>query len=489
MPKHVIFVVDDPGDWNLWEGAEIVSARDYLTQPRFMEMRSIHLFNLCSSYRYQSLGYYVSLLAAARGHKPLPSVRAVHDLKSPTIIRLVSEELDDLIQRSLKPIRSSEFVLSIYFGSNLAKRYDQLSLRLFKHFQSPFLQARFVHSNKGRWVLHSLSPIGASNIPEEHRAFVEQRALEYFGGPQRRIRKNRCRYDLAILIDRAAKSAPSNARALKQFARAASKVGFDVTMIDRDDIGRLAEFDALFIRETTNVNHHTYRFARRAAAEGLVVIDDPQSIVLCTNKVFLAELLQKNGVPAPKSLMLHRGNADEVLEALGLPCVLKEPDGSFSKGVIKVTTLEEFHKSVEELMRKSELLIAQEFLPTDFDWRIGVFNRHPIFASRYYMVKKHWQIIKHTDEGKSELGKFATLPIEEVPKGVVRAALRAANLIGNGLYGVDLKQVGDKVYVIEVNDNPNIDGGVEDQVAKEGLYLTIMEEMMRRVEVAKGARR
>ena len=47
--------------------------------------------------------------------------------------------------------------------------------------------------------------------------------------------------------------------------KAAESLAIRPELIDRDDYGRLAEFDALFIRETTYVNHHTYRFARRAA--------------------------------------------------------------------------------------------------------------------------------------------------------------------------------------------------------------------------------
>ena len=49
--------------------------------------------------------------------------------------------------------------------------------------------------------------------------------------------------------------------------------------------------------------------------------------------------------------------------------------------------------------------------------------------------------------------------MEHAPSAVVSTALKAANLIGDGLYGVDIKQVGRKCYVIEVNDNPNIDAG------------------------------
>jgi glutathione synthase/RimK-type ligase-like ATP-grasp enzyme len=65
---------------------------------------------------------------------------------------------------------------------------------------------------------------------------------------------------------------------------------------------------------------------------------------------------------------------------------------------------------------------------------------------------------------------------------VVRAALRAARPIGNGLYGVDIKQARGQCYVIEVNDNPNIDAGVEDKILKDELYRRIMAVFLRRIE-------
>jgi len=58
----------------------------------------------------------------------------------------------------------------------------------------------------------------------------------------------------------------------------------------------------------------------------------------------------------------------------------------------------------------------------------------------------------------------------------------AANLIGDSLYGVDVKQVENKFYVIEVNDNPNIDAGVEDATLKDELYFRIMRVFLRRIE-------
>jgi glutathione synthase/RimK-type ligase-like ATP-grasp enzyme len=138
------------------------------------------------------------------------------------------------------------------------------------------------------------------------------------------------------------------------------------------------------------------------------------------------------------------------------------------------------------LFKRSELLLAQEFSPTDFDWRIGILNRQPIYVCKYFMSAKHWQIVNHDAKGKPREGGFETLAVEDAPPQVIKTALKAANLIGDGLYGVDLKQIGKSVVVIEVNDNPNIDAGIEDAVLGEELYVTIMEEFLRRMELRRG---
>ena len=47
---------------------------------------------------------------------------------------------------------------------------------------------------------------------------------------------------------------------------------------------------------------------------------------------------------------------------------------------------------------------------------------------------------------------------------------------------MDLKQSGDRVAVIEVNDNPNVDAGIEDRFLGEELYQIIMQEFLSRLE-------
>jgi glutathione synthase/RimK-type ligase-like ATP-grasp enzyme len=478
----ILIVANDPKEWPIQiPNVEVIDPRAYLTRPEYSQMRGVKLFNLCRSYRYQTSGYYVSLLAEARGHKPMPSITTIQDMKSQAMVRLFSDDLDELIQHSLSPIQSPTFVLSIYFGRNMAKRYDRLCLNLFNLFESPMLRATF--SKNGKWSLRSIHTIAASDVPESHWPFVMQVATEHFSGRRVRTRRRaRSRYNLAILVNPKEADPPSDERALQRFTKAAESLGIETERIGRDDYARIAEFDALFIRETTAVNHHTYKFSRRAAGEGLVVIDDPKSIVRCSNKVFLAESMGLNGVATPKTIVVHKGNGESIADELGLPCVLKKPDSSFSRGVVKVDTRQELTEKLRQLLDDSDLVVAQEFVPTTFDWRIGILAGRPLYACKYFMAPKHWQIIKRDGTGGEEFGRFETVPVELAPAKAVRAALRAANLIGDGFYGVDVKQSNDKFYVIEVNDNPNIDAGVEDAVLKDELYRRIMHVFLARIE-------
>src|SRR5690606_24579011 len=122
------------------------------------------------------------------------------------------------------------------------------------------------------------------------------------------------------------------------------------------------------------------------------------------------------------------------------------------------------------------------FMYTEYDWRIGVLNKEPLFACQYFMSRGHWQIYNHGAKGAARTGDFRTMPVREAPSDVVKAALRATAAIGDGLYGVDIKGDGKRLAVIEVNDNPNIDAGIEDAYLGEDLYRRIIEEFIRRLE-------
>lgn len=481
-----ILVTNQTDCWDFAnEFTEVVDALDYLTNEHYAKQSSLRIVNLCQSYDYQSTGYYVSLLAQARGHKVIPSVLSIRDLNSPTLSATLFDSITDDIQVLFSPIKSDNFQLSVYFGKNMANRYSKLCSQIYRRFPSPLLRLEFIRK-KDEWMMKKIKLLTFADIPASHFDFLKTTTQAFFS--RKRFlnhTKKPAAFDLAILIDPKEKTPPSNAEAIKKFVEAGEDLGINVDIIQREDSSHILEYDGLFIRETTSVNHYTYRLSRLASAEGLIVIDDPESILKCANKVYLHEFMKRYKIPTANTVIVHKKNWKEIINKIGFPCILKLPDSAFSLGVKKIDSEEAYAEQAKDFLKISDLIIAQAFTPTDFDWRIGVFNNQFLFACRYYMAKGHWQIYNWQDQEELE-GNFDVVALKDVPKVILETALHACQVLGNGLYGVDLKEINGRAYVVEVNDNPNIDAGIEDALAKDEIYRTIMLEFLERFKRVKG---
>ncbi|WP_372054030.1 RimK family protein [Tistrella mobilis] len=496
MHRHIV-IVDRPEDRAsvpAATGRVVLTAREFVEAPP-PEKSGAKVVNLVRDHHYLSLGYYASLLAEGRGDRVIPTPHALTEISSKRIYAHALPELTAIARRHLlAPLAGGAVTrtVTVIFGETCEAETAALGRRAFELFRLPLMALHLTYGASepaagGRlgWTVRSMRSRSLRGLDAAERHRFET-ALERFTSDRWRDPKPRpgSRYSLAILHDPDDPLPPSNPKALERFRRIGRSLGMEVELITRRDYPRLAEYDALFIRETTRIDHHTFRFATRAAQEGMPVIDDPQSIVRCTNKIYLAELLRTHNLPAPRTMILHR---DRLLEAetLGYPVVLKIPDGAFSNGVFKAENREQLVALGARVFARSELALAQSFVYTAFDWRVGILNRQPIYACQYFMSRNHWQIVKHGGDGRIDEGRFRTFGVDEAPAEVIDAALRAAAPIGDGLYGVDLKQNAEGVFVIEVNDNPNIDAGVEDAVLKDELYRIVLKEFIRRIDAAR----
>lgn len=478
-------VVDQIEDWQpYYPSKELISAEDYLSTPITGSEKKSKVINLCTDYDYLSTGYYCSLLAEARAQRVIPSIRSINDLANHRYYRLYDDlNLRQALEKSA-PADSSRLQIKIFFGYPSLAGLEKLARRLFELYPCPILSVSL--EQRDHWEIVEISPGKLTDLSEDEQTQFANSIDSFSRSIWRKPRsRKRFRYELAILCNDQEELPPSNSKAIKSFIRAGNELGLDVDIIGKHDYARLLEYDALFIRETTAIDHHTYRFAKRAESEGLVVLDDPDSILKCTNKVFLAELLETNQVPTPKTLLLMRDKSidfDELEAEISYPAVLKIPHGSFSRGVVKVQNRNEMEQHCEELFRESAILLCQEYVATDYDWRIGFLNYKPIYACQYFMARGHWQIYNHSKNARQKSGGFTTMPIHQVPRDVIKTATKAVKLIGDGLYGVDMKQLPDRNVIIEINDNPSIDSGVEDAYAGDDLYITVMAEFLRRLD-------
>jgi len=489
MSEHIL-IVDKTSDWpEHFPRLPVVTAKEYLNGDEYPSARRLRIVNLCRSYRYASLGYYCSLLAEARGHRVIPTVRTIQDLSRRSIYSLMARDLDEQVEaaisrQGLSP-DTSRLKMWLFFGGTGFPELQDLAQEIYQGFHAPLLRIDFKY--KSVWRIDGIKSVPLKSLNEDQQIVFISALKGYMSKPWRKPKARRqYKYDLAILHNPNENLPPSDNQALQHFITAAHELEFDAELIQKKDYGRIAEFDALFIRETTAIDHHTFRFSRRAQKEGLVVIDDPDSILRCTNKVFLEELLRANRVPTPRTLILQKGQEKKLLQSLDFPIILKIPDGSFSRGVYKAEKKSDLKEICRKLFKDSDLILAQEYMYTDFDWRVGILDHQPLFVCKYLMSTGHWQIYDHGGEDQTESGGFETLAVEDAPKKVVKTALRAAKLIGDGLYGVDLKETRGGVFVIEVNDNPSIDSDVEDKVLGMELYRRIMRSFLQRIEHQRG---
>ena len=465
---------------------KVLKVADYITKPALFSGRRPYILNLCRSYGYQSEGYYASLLAEARGHRVSPSVQTMVELSAKGLYKHALPDLGERLREAISKGAPEQESLFVAFSKPDTPGYERLAREVSDWFRVPALEVEF--DPKSPHGIGRVRMVPPHKLKGARRDFFLEAMGTYTSGRISEPKtKAPAKWALAVLVDPHEKTAPSKPSSIKRLADVAAKMGVEVETIEPSDLTSLAEFDALFIRATTQIDNYTYKFARRAEQEGMPVIDDTHSMIRCTNKVFLKEILEKAGLPIPRTEILdEKSDLAAVFEKLGNPVVLKTPDGSFGTNMVKARSLEELRAGAKQMFKETALIIAQEFVPTKFDWRIGVLNGEPLYACQYRMARGHWQIVKHGPDGKTTEGGFATFPVEDAPPEVVDAAVRGARLIGDGLYGVDLKETDKGVVIIEINDNPSIDHDVEGAVLKDELWRRIISWFSTRLEQRMG---
>jgi glutathione synthase/RimK-type ligase-like ATP-grasp enzyme len=268
---------------------------------------------------------------------------------------------------------------------------------------------------------------------------------------------------LGIFVNRQTLSSSEQLTSVVKCRDVAESMGHTAEFIFPVDIKKIPRLDALFIRANTDPMNITYVAARMAQMYGIPVIDDPSSIQICADKINMYMHLMKKNVSMPRTRFLKKKELDEVsaaqlFEELGNPLVLKEPSTSFSVRVEKVTSVEELLKIARRFFKLSDWIVVQEYIESRFDWRVGVINGQLLYACRYIIPSETFKI-QASVNGHIVYCDVESVPADQVPPGVIELGREAGNAIGKGMYGVDIKESNGKLYVIEVNDNPSLDGG------------------------------
>jgi glutathione synthase/RimK-type ligase-like ATP-grasp enzyme len=284
---------------------------------------------------------------------------------------------------------------------------------------------------------------------------------------------------IACFVEKYNFSDPREGAALQNFKCAAEKSGNEFHFLFRENIEDIPKYNSVFIRATTDPLFTAYVVSKTAWELGLKVVDDPESITVCANKIHQYALFEKFNVPRIPTVFLnreelHHREISRIFRELGKPVVIKAPYTSFSRYVEKAACETSFREVAKRFFKKSDVLAVQKFVPTEFDWRVGVLGNEVLYVCKYMIPRGKW---KHGAKlrGKPTVvwGRTVALKKEKAPQRLKDVALKACSVVGKGLYGVDIKEVNGDYVVVEVNDNPSIYAGYEDSQDKD-VYTKII---------------
>jgi glutathione synthase/RimK-type ligase-like ATP-grasp enzyme len=268
---------------------------------------------------------------------------------------------------------------------------------------------------------------------------------------------------LGIFVDRKTLANAEQLNALIHCRDVAESLGHHVDYIFPVDINKIPNMDALFIRARTDPMNVTYVAARMAALHGVPVIDDPQSIQICSDKINMYSHLIRNHVSLPKTVFLPKEEltvecVTRLFDEMGTPLILKEPSTSFSLRVEKVLDIAGFFRVARRFIKMSDWIVVQQYVESKYDWRVGVLGGKLLYVCKYTIPSVTFKI-QASVNGHIVYCGVESVPENLVPPHVIRLGIEAAEAIGPGLYGVDIKNNNGDACVIEVNDNPSIESG------------------------------
>ena len=159
---RTLLVVDNLSDWNpYYPSDQVITFETYLATEQGESEQRVRVINLCSSYSYLSDGYYCSLLAEARGHHVIPSVKVINDLGKQALYQLQIEDLSPTLARAFKSRdnKDNEITLLSYFGTTDDPAFQELARLLFDRFSCPVLEITLsFHKHMGnKWLKADLA--------------------------------------------------------------------------------------------------------------------------------------------------------------------------------------------------------------------------------------------------------------------------------------------------------------------------------------------
>ena len=212
--------------------------------------------------------------------------------------------------------------------------------------------------------------------------------------------------------------------------------------------------DLVLSRTGAGTNYFTRSVMRQIEKFGIPVINDADSISRVSDKLLTSQLLVKENLPIPKTILVN-GDVDiELIEKeIGFPCVVKATSGSKGKTVHLCQTKKDFVSLMSLLSSISlkKTMIIQEFVDAQpgTDLRVWVIGGKTVVAMKRTGVEGDF---------RANISQGGTAELFEITDEIDYLARETARVLGLQIAGVDLLFDKDGYKICEANSSPGFEG-------------------------------
>ena len=212
--------------------------------------------------------------------------------------------------------------------------------------------------------------------------------------------------------------------------------------------------DLVLSRTGSGTNYFTRSVMRQIEKFGIPVINDADSISRVSDKLLTSQLLVKENLPIPKTILVNGDvDVDLIEKEIGFPCVVKATSGSKGKTVHLCQTKKDFVSLMSLLSSISlkKTMIIQEFVDAQpgTDLRVWVIGGKTIVAMKR---------IGAEGDFRANISQGGTAELFEITDEVDYLARETARVLGLQIAGVDLLFDKDGYKICEANSSPGFEG-------------------------------
>lgn len=216
---------------------------------------------------------------------------------------------------------------------------------------------------------------------------------------------------------------------------------------------RLPEFDAVIPRIGASITFFGLAVVRQFEQMGVHVMNDSMAIARSRDKLRAIQMFTRHDIGIPPTAFVR--DRDDVLHAIrhvgGVPVIIKLLEGTQGVGVILAETEKVAEAIIQTLHSARQNVLIQKFVKESQgqDIRAFVVGDHVVAAMRRRA---------QPGEFRSNVHRGGSVENIKLEPEYERTAIRAAQIMGLRVAGVDMLPSNAGPQVLEVNSSPGLEG-------------------------------